>query len=79
MSTPKKSNEPYCWEANNCPEEEKQECIIYQKGTGNECTFNHCILRNCHLQNSCMKCPWFAKTSFKKNIGDTKKLQSIWK
>ncbi len=78
MPKHKNSNEPYCWEANNCPEEEREQCLIYQKGTGKECLFNKCPMRNCSLHADCMKCPWFARTSFIKNIGDTKILQSIW-
>jgi len=64
--------EQTCWTFNNCPEKQREDCLIYKKGSGTECAFLYCPLKHCKFDRFCIKCPWFAKTSFEENIGNTK-------
>ena len=60
-----------CWEKNNCSKEKRKNCEIFKKGSRNECIFNYCPLETCRYSSKyggCMKCPWFLKSDFLKNI-----------
>jgi len=71
----------FCWEFNDCLESDKQNCDIFQKGTGKECLFGYCPLNQCRLpgkEGGCMKCPWFSRIDFQMNVVNQMILQSIW-
>ena len=66
------NNIPKCWEYNKCAEKKKKKCEIFKNGTGQECLFNYCILKDCkyaYKYGGCMKCPWFYKSDFMEHIG----------
>ncbi len=53
-----------CWEFMNCPEEKREECMVYEEGWGKDCWIFIDYAAGCHsyaAHNSCLKCPWFRK------------------
>ncbi len=74
------NNPNKCWDKNKCSETKKKQCKIFLNGSGNECIFNYCPLKDCeygHKYGGCMKCPWFSKSNFMENVGKPEILNII--
>ena len=62
-----KNNRQNCWEFLNCPNEKKENCIVYQLDTGKDCYLflNHIEKERYayNLHDTCINCPWYKENN----------------
>ncbi len=66
MSKKDKNSEPkHCWESQNCLNETKSHCIVYELGIGKKCWITNDMKPGNpgKMNGSCMNCQWFKKNN----------------
>ena len=52
-----------CWDYNNCLDEHKTKCVVYNSKMGRECWLFHDIRKGCpgNSNQSCSECDWYSE------------------